>query len=117
MFYAQNQNQLPPYDVIPLVEQIQLDKRHSGYWEQHEIFFHSTLGNQIIQVQHMVDQYLAEAEEARILCFELISKVVRDTFPELNLDFDVYGSMATKLAIDTSDMDIAIYGIQSEARS
>jgi predicted nucleotidyltransferase len=25
--------------------------------------------------------------------------------------------MATKLAIDTSDMDIAIYGIQMEARS
>jgi len=42
---------------------------------------------------------------------------VRDTFPELSLSFDVYGSMATKLAIDTSDMDIAIYGIQHEARA
>jgi len=55
--------------------------------------------------------YLNEAEEARLLCFELISKVGRDTFPELSLRFEVYGSMATKLAIDTSDMDIAIYGI------
>ena len=42
---------------------------------------------------------------------------MRDTFPELSLSFDVYGSMATKLAIDTSDMDIAIYGIQPEARA
>ena len=47
---------------------------------------------------------------------DLICKVARDTFPELSLSFDVYGSMATKLAIDTSDMDIAIYGIQPEAR-
>lgn len=33
------------------------------------------------------------------------------------LSFEVYGSMATKLAIDTSDMDIAIYGIPAENRS
>lgn len=46
----------------------------------------------------------------------MIQRVVRDTFPELSLRFDVYGSMATKLAIDSSDMDIAIYGIQPEAR-
>lgn len=52
-----------------------------------------------------------------MLCLELICKIARDTFPELSLSFDVYGSMATKLAIDTSDMDIAIYGIQHEARS
>lgn len=64
-----------------------------------------------------METLLSEAEEARILCFDLISKVARDTFPELSLSFDVYGSMATKLAIDTSDMDIAIYGIQAEARS
>lgn len=58
-----------------------------------------------------MEGWLAEAEEARLLCFELISKIARDCFPELSLKFDVYGSMATKLAIDTSDMDIAIYGI------
>lgn len=27
------------------------------------------------------------------------------------LDFEIYGSIATKLAIDTSDMDIAVYGV------
>lgn len=64
-----------------------------------------------------MEGYLNESEAARDLCFELISKVARDTFPELSLTFDIYGSMATKLAIDSSDMDIAIYGIQSEARS
>lgn len=50
------------------------------------------------------------------MCFELLTKVTRDTFPELNLSFDIYGSMATKLAIDTSDMDIIIYGIQPDHR-
>ena len=58
-----------------------------------------------------IDRRLAESEQARALCLELICRIARDTFPELSLTFDVYGSMATKLAIDTSDMDIAIYGI------
>ncbi len=67
-------------------------------------------------MQSKVEGILAEAEEAHLHSYELIQKVVRDTFPELSLRFDVYGSMATKLAIDSSDMDIAIYGIQPEAR-
>ena len=50
------------------------------------------------------------------MSYELVCRVIRDTYPELSLNFDVYGSMATKLAIDTSDMDIAIYGISSESR-
>lgn len=50
------------------------------------------------------------------MCYELLTKVTRDTFPELNLTFDIYGSMATKLAIDTSDLDIIIYGIQPDYR-
>ena len=50
------------------------------------------------------------------MSYELVCRVIRDTDPELSLNFDVYGSMATKLAIDTSDMDIAIYGISSESR-
>ena len=54
---------------------------------------------------------LDEAAQARNMCFELLSECARDTFPELNLAFDIYGSMATKLAIDTSDLDIIIYGI------
>ncbi len=64
-----------------------------------------------------MEGYLKESEAARDLCFELISRVARDTFPELSLTLDIYGSMATKLAIDSSDMDIAIYGVQAEARS
>ena len=31
--------------------------------------------------------------------------------PEDSIEFKVYGSMATKLAIDTSDMDISIHGV------
>ena len=31
--------------------------------------------------------------------------------PSERIDFKVYGSMATKLAIDTSDMDISIHGV------
>jgi len=68
-------------------------------------------------LQREIDSRLSESEQARALSLDLICKVARDTFPELSLSFDVYGSMATKLAIDTSDMDIAIYGIQPEARA
>jgi DNA polymerase sigma len=49
-----------------------------------------------------------------MLSYELVCRIVRDTYPELSINFDIYGSMATKLAIDTSDMDIAIYGINSD---
>ena len=70
-----------------------------------------TIGAQILEIQRKIDIWLAESDQARLLCFELICKIVRDTFPELSLTFDIYGSMATKLAIDTSDMDIAIYGV------
>ena len=31
--------------------------------------------------------------------------------PPEKIEFKVYGSMATKLAIDTSDMDISIHGV------
>jgi DNA polymerase sigma len=31
--------------------------------------------------------------------------------PAEKIEFKVYGSMATKLAIDTSDMDISIHGV------
>ena len=68
-------------------------------------------------MEQKMQKHLDEAQAAREMCYELLTKVTRDTFPELNLEFDIYGSMATKLAIDTSDMDIIIYGIQPDCRS
>lgn len=114
-YYAQPQ-QLQPYELIPMVDQASLDRRNFRC-DAHEHSFHQILGDQILQVQTKMDHLLHEAEEARQLCFDLISKVARDCFPEMCLSFEVYGSMATKLAIDTSDMDIAIYGIPGDNRS
>jgi DNA polymerase sigma len=37
--------------VIPLVDQIQVDKRLSGNFNQHEFVFHCTIGSQLIAVQ------------------------------------------------------------------
>ena len=94
-----------------------LSDQPNRYYQQQEDRFHFEIGRQLTQLQREIDNRLSESEQARALCLDLICKVVRDTFPELSLSFDVYGSMATKLAIDTSDMDIAIYGIQPEARA
>jgi DNA polymerase sigma len=85
--------------------------------DHHEMAFHKTLGDQLLQLTKTIDDALDEAAQARQHCFDLIRNLATNTFPELALSFDVYGSMTTKLAIDSSDMDIAIYGIQQEART
>jgi DNA polymerase sigma len=53
---------------------------------------------------------LADAEPKRTSIFEILKDTARKTFESRKLDFEVYGSMATGLAIDTSDLDISIAG-------
>ena len=107
---------------MPLSEQIS----HEQTWGQesldiqphlYEEQWHRACGEALLALERRMQMHLDESEQARDMCFELLTKVTRDTFPELNLSFDIYGSMATKLAIDTSDMDIIIYGVQPECRS
>jgi len=105
----------PFFEIVSLSDALNLDKR-AAYWQQHEDQFHLNLGEQLLAVQTKIDSWLLESEQHRLMSYELVCRVIRDTYPELSLNFDVYGSMATKLAIDTSDMDIAIYGISSESR-
>jgi len=42
--------------------------------------------------------------------YELLQQISKDTFSGKKLEFDIYGSMATGLAIDSSDLDIAVSG-------
>jgi DNA polymerase sigma len=108
----------PFFNLINIGENCQaFDGSGQFVIDKHEMIFCKALGEQILQMNTLIDSYLHEAEEAKRLSFELISQVARDTFPELSLDLEIYGSTATKLAIDTSDLDIAIYGVRIEART
>ena len=53
-------------------------------------------------------------EPIRTKAYENLLELARMTYSEVpkeNIEFRIYGSMVTKLAIDTSDMDISIDGV------
>ena len=97
------------FEITPLQEYLQ--KRHF------EDQYHHALGAQILALTSKVDAWLAEAAPLRTQAYDLVCGVIRDAYPELSLNFDVYGSMLTKLAIDTSDMDISVVGVSGEGRA
>ena len=70
------------------------------------------LGKQVLKIQSKVETRLSQIEEFKEATFSRIQQITKQTFVDAtNIDFQIYGSMATKLAIDTSDMDIAVYGV------
>jgi DNA polymerase sigma len=70
------------------------------------------LGKQVLKIQSKVETRLSQIEEFKEATFSRIQQITKQTFADAtNIDFQIYGSMATKLAIDTSDMDIAVYGV------
>lgn len=62
------------------------------------------------KISGKIETRLAQVEEFKEVTFSRIQNIAKQTFND-SLEFEIYGSMATKLAIDTSDMDIAVYGI------
>ena len=65
-------------------------------------------------MQGKIEERLAKVEPLRQDCFDKLFRIAKQTYDEVpsdRIDFKVYGSMATKLAIDTSDMDISIHGV------
>jgi len=81
--------------------------------------FFAKLGRQIVRMQTKIERKLNKVDKLRQVVFDRIQQIAKQTYPEVpegRLDFEVYGSMATKLAIDTSDMDIAIYGVIPAAK-
>jgi DNA polymerase sigma len=74
--------------------------------------FFTQLGKQVLKIQSKIETRLSQIEEYKEVTFSRIQQIAKQTFSEAtNIEFEIYGSMATKLAIDTSDMDIAVYGI------
>lgn len=76
--------------------------------------FYELLGSQITDMQVKIENRLSRVEPLRQDCFDKLFKIAKQTYDEVpsdKIDFKVYGSMATKLAIDTSDMDISIHGV------
>lgn len=74
--------------------------------------FSVLLGKQILKVQSKIEDRLKQIEDLKTLTFTRIQQITKATFTDAqSLDFEIYGSIATKLAIDTSDMDIAVYGV------
>lgn len=66
----------------------------------------------MLKIQSKIETRLSQIEEYKEVTFSRIQQIAKQTFSEAtNIEFEIYGSMATKLAIDTSDMDIAVYGI------
>ena len=76
--------------------------------------FFELIGNQILNMQSMIEARLSMVECLRTDCFNNLFNLAKQTYDEVpseNIKFEIYGSMATKLAIDTSDMDISIHGV------
>ena len=72
------------------------------------------IGKQIIVMQNQIEERLAKVEPLRQDCFDKLFEIAKQTYTEMppeKIEFTVYGSMATRLAIDTSDMDISIHGV------
>ena len=75
------------------------------------------IGQQILKMQSIIEQRLDKMEPLRDLAYEKLLSTAKLTYSEVpkdRIEFKVYGSMITKLAIDTSDMDISIDGVIDE---
>jgi len=71
-------------------------------------------------MQRLIEERLALVEPLRKDCFNKLFELAKQTYTEVpkdSIEFKVYGSMATKLAIDTSDMDISIHGVVDSGHS
>ena len=76
--------------------------------------FYELIGSQISAMQSKIEERLSKVEPLRQDCFDKLFRIAKQTYDEVpskSIEFKVYGSMATKLAIDTSDMDISIHGV------
>ena len=68
-------------------------------------------------MQSIIEKRLEKMEPLRNLAYEKLLSTARLTYSEVpkeRIEFKIYGSMVTKLAIDTSDMDISIDGVIDE---
>lgn len=55
---------------------------------------------------------LSETESERHIAFKYIEQNVKEAYQEFSdLKVQMYGSMATGLAIDSSDMDVLVTGV------
>ena len=100
-FYGSN-NEDPSINLKPML------------LHQNEDKFVELIGRQILKMQKMIEDRLEKMEPIRNKAYENLLELARLTYSEVpkeNIEFRIYGSMVTKLAIDTSDMDISIDGV------
>ena len=100
-----SRNEEPPISIKPMLLQ------------QNEEKFLALVGQQILQMQAIIERRLAKMEPLRNLAYEKLLSTAKLTYSEVpkdRIEFKIYGSMVTKLAIDTSDMDISIDGVIDE---
>lgn len=68
-------------------------------------------------MQSIIEDRLEKMEPLRVLAYEKLVSLTKLTYSEVpkdKIEMKVYGSMVTKLAIDTSDMDISVHGVIDE---
>jgi predicted nucleotidyltransferase len=64
-----------------------------------------------------MDSYMGKLDAFRVFCFHLLQKSLFDFYGgNYNIQAHVYGSVASGLALESSDMDIAISGIPINSR-
>ena len=84
--------------------------------ENEKIFF-QCIGKQIMSMLKLIEERLAVVEPLRKAAFSRMFSIAKATFNKTDgqIEFKMFGSMETKLAIDTSDMDISLYGVIDQA--
>ena len=107
------------FQIESLSARMKDHNQSSGIYEdnkmssENEKCFYQLIGKQILKMQGIIEKKLAIVEPLRQACFKRLFEMAMNTFEkkENQIDFKVFGSMETKLAIDTSDMDISLYGV------
>ena len=75
--------------------------------------FYGVLDAQILKLQNDQEAKLAKTQKLRDQVFQMVKQRIEEVFQtrwseELKVKVDIYGSMATGLAIDSSDLDILV---------
>ena len=71
--------------------------------------FYEVLDAQLLKLKLDQEQKLKKTNRLRMVVFDIIQDTIDRVFPNKGVKVEIYGSMATGLAIDSSDLDILVY--------
>lgn len=86
------------------------------YYQSFEEAFYAQFDKNIAQTTKKIQKTIEKFEEERLYVLNKLQEMANKAFPGSKPVLKMFGSLMTGLALETSDMDIAVTGLRIEDR-